>query len=409
MNVTFFNSVTYGGAAQAAIRIFQATAPFGNVKNFITSSGETITYPHAIKHIKSNLKTTTYHLIEQSYLALIGKAPDRILTLNKWGINIIPYVTQADIIHLHWINRAFISLDTLAKIGQLNKPIVWTMHDMTAFTGLCSYADNCLNFQKSCGNCPYLKRASVNDLSNQNFEKKKRIYKNLDLHIVTCSQWLANTSKESTLLKDFPIIHIPNPIDTNQFRPLDHRFTLRDAYQIPKDKKVILFGAAKLDIPRKGFAHFVKALQILYQRKQTDMVILLVGDDKGVNLKEIPFPVFQLQNLNTEKMIEAYNLADIYVLPSLQDNFPNMILEAMSCGVPSVGFDTGGIPEMINHQINGYVAQVQNDEDLATGIQWCLKDLQNLSQLARKKVVTHYSYEIVGKQYDDLYQSLSKL
>lgn len=405
MNVTFFNAATYGGAAQAAIRIFEATFPFGNVEKFITSTGEIAAFSFMEKPQYAHFKTTAFHIVEQLYLALIGKAPDRILTLNKYGIDILPFVKEVDIVHLHWINRSFISLDILEKIGELEKPIVWTMHDMTGFTGLCSYADNCTNFKESCGNCPYLKRAKPNDLSYQNFKKKEQIYKNLNLHIVTCSQWLADIAKESTLLRNFPIRHIPNPIDIQRFKVLEKK-ALRQQYQIPIDKKVILFGAAKLGIPRKGFAYFVKAIQRLHQHAIKDIAVLLVGDDSDVTVEAFPFPVFQLQNVTAKKMVEVYNLADIYVLPSLQDNFPNMVLEAMSCGVPVVGFETGGIPEMIDHKENGYVANWKDSEDLTAGIQWCLPQLSILSKKARQKVETHYSYEIVGQQYNNLYQSI---
>lgn len=405
MKITFFNATTYGGAAIAAIRLVEALEAFVDYKIMVVSSGNEQSYSFIKKPRYYEIRATFHQLLEQSYFYLFGNASDRILTLNKFGVVSIKDIKiDTDIIHLHWINRGFVSLSNLEEIGKLNKPIVWTLHDMSAFTGICSYSENCSNFHEVCGNCKYLKNNYPSDLSNKNFIKKRKIYQDLNLHIITCSEWLKDEAKKSGVLKNIPIYHIPNPIDTKLFLPMKQKSELRKQYKIGIETKVILFGAAKLKIPRKGFEYFKESLQYLLD-STTDILILLIG--KGAIIIDLPFQTIQLNDITTEvEMAEIYNIADICVVPSLQDNFPNMVLEAMSCGIPVVGFSTGGIPEMIDHKENGYIAKIKDSKDLATGMKWTLRHQQRLSEAARNKVITHYSYEIIGKQYSKIYEKV---
>jgi glycosyltransferase involved in cell wall biosynthesis len=331
-----------------------------------------------------------------------------------------PLIQQSDIIHLHWINFGFLSINSLEKLFETGKPIVWTLHDMWAFTGGCHYARDCTNYERNCGNCEqFLKNPSENDLSHQVWERKKEVFSKANLTIVTCSEWLAQKARESSLLKDKTIISIPNPIDTEVFRPIE-KSAARAYFELSPDKKYILFGAVKISDERKGFAYFVEALSILNVRlsnnehrksergyRKEDIEIIIFGQAQASDFERLPFKVNILGKLSDlETIATAYSAATVFVSPSIEDNLPNTIMESTACGTPVVGFEIGGIPEMIDHKENGYLAKYKSAEDLAKGIYWILfeSDYQVLVSNARQRVVDNYSEEIVAKRYQEVYR-----
>ncbi len=374
----------------------------------------------------------------QKKLALLRSALDRyqfafyeknkevrfIFSQAKIGINIQNHslIRQADIIHLHWINFGFLSLNSLEKLFNTKKPIVWTLHDMWAFTGGCHYARECTNYEKNCGKCvQFLKNPSENDLSHQVWEHKKEIFSNANVTIVTCSEWLAQKARESSLLKDKLIISIPNPINTDVFRPFE-KSVAREYFKLSPDKKYILFGAVKISDERKGFAYFTEALSIFDVRlsnfEQTtntkqlksEIEIIIFGQAQSADFEGLPFKVNLLGKLSdVETIAKAYSAASVFVSPSIEDNLPNTIMESMACGTPVVGFIVGGIPEMIDHKTNGYLAQYKSAEDLAKGIYWTLfeADYQELVKHSRQKVLDNYAENVVAEKYKKVYKSMS--
>lgn len=320
-------------------------------------------------------------------------------------------ISNADILHLHWTNSGFLSIDNLKQVLQLKKPIVWTLHDMWAFTGGCHYTGSCDHFMHQCGNCPFLKDHGENDISHRGWLKKKSLYDQTEnIVFVTCSKWLADIAKKSSLLSSFRIETIPNPIDTTIFSPKD-KTTIRRKWNISPGAKIILFGAANIMDRRKGITYLVDALSIFKDAYQgtDDVEIVIFGKNKSFNTAELPFRVHNLSVISSQSdMAEIYSMVDVFVLPSLEDNLPNTIMESMACGTAAVAFNTGGIPDMIDHQQNGYLAGYQDANDLALGIQWVFDhhDLELLSGNARKKVMENFSNDIVAGQYIDLYQSI---
>ncbi len=327
-----------------------------------------------------------------------------------------PAVQQADVLHLHWTNFGFLSLSELEKLVQLGKPIVWTLHDQWAFTGGCHYTRGCTRFLTQCGQCPYLKTPGPNDLSAQILKRKAAILKpETRLQIVTPSRWMANEAGESRLLEWFPITTIPNTIDQTVFRPIDRTAALARFGLTDPDRPRLLFGSFNTTDPRKGFSYFAKALQLIKSQHPTSAAdrqtpeILVFGKGESPDLNGLPYPARQLGILtNDADLVAAYNAADALVVPSLEDNLPNTIVEALSCGTPVVAFRTGGIPEMIKHFQTGYLANAGSPEKLADGLAFILNQTTRelLRQKARQSAEELFGEERVVREYTELYRKL---
>lgn len=314
---------------------------------------------------------------------------------------------EADVIHLSWINQGMLSLKDIRKIIRSGKPVVWTMHDLWPATGICHYARGCNRYASACGNCPLLpNKGSKNDLSAKIFRRKKELYHRGAISFVTCSRWLERQAKGSGLFVGQRITNIPNPIDTHVFCPQDQA-EARLRAGLPADKHIILFVSQRVTDERKGMRYFIEAIDRLVARypemRENTAIAILGGHSEEVNLT---LPSYSLGYVSDEKQIVAiYNSADAFVLPSLEDNLPNTIMESMACGVPSIGFRVGGIPEMIDHQQNGYVANYRDTEDLASGIHWVLEEADRaaLKRACLQKVAQNYSQHAVALKYIEVY------
>ena len=328
-------------------------------------------------------------------------------------ITVLPEFQAADIIHLHWINQGMLSLNDIRKILLSGKPVVWTMHDMWPCTGICHHARECDKYHQECHHCPYIyKGGGKKDLSNQVFKKKKEIYQSAPVTFVTCSRWLKERAGQSALLNGHTIVDIPNPISTGLFKP-QNSLAVRNKMELPTDKKLILFGSVKVTDKRKGIDYFVESCKLLaemHPELKEELGVVVYGKNSEQLKPLIPFQVYALDYISNEKdLVNIYNAVDLYVTPSLEENLPTTIMEAMACGVPCVGFNVGGIPEMIDHLHNGYVAEYKSAEDLANGIIWTLSEseYQSLSEEACRKAVSNYSESIVAKKYIDIYNKIT--
>lgn len=316
---------------------------------------------------------------------------------------------EADVVHLSWVNQGMLSLNSIRKIIKSGKPIVWTMHDNWPATGICHYARGCQRYSSSCGNCPLLPHhGGKNDLSAKIFQKKKQLYQSGNIYFVSCSRWLENQAKGSALFSGQHITNIPNPIDMNVFRPQDKQ-EARKRVGLPADKRLILFVSQKVTDVRKGMAFFVDAIQHLvdkYPAMKEDTAIVILGGHSEEVVEQLSLPAYPLGYVCEEKQIvNVYNAVDAFVLPSLEDNLPNTIMEALACGVPCIGFKVGGIPEMIDHQKTGYVAAYRDAGDLAEGIHWVMEDANQseLKQACVHKVAHDYSQRAVAMRYIEIY------
>ncbi len=316
---------------------------------------------------------------------------------------------EADVIHLSWINHGMLSLKDIKKILVSGKPVIWTMHDFWPATGICHYAHECTHFQVACQHCPLLpKGGSDHDLSNKIWRRKQEVLKSGNIYFVACSKWLRDKASQSALFTGQNLTHIPNPIDTRVFTLQDKKMS-RLRVGLPADKKLVLFVSQRVTDKRKGMSYFIAAIQKLVEKhpeaRQNTGVVILGGHSEEISGK-LPLPVFPQGYVNDEKkIVDIYNSADTYVLPSLEDNLPNTIMEAMACGVPCVGFKVGGIPEMIDHQKNGYVANYKDVNDLSAGIYTILSeaDQDMIRYECRHKVELNYSQHAVAMKYIEVY------
>ena len=328
-------------------------------------------------------------------------------------ITSLPEFQQADVVHLHWINQGMLSLKNIEKILRSGKPVVWTLHDMWPCTGICHYAKECTHYEQECGHCPLIYgKTQKHDLSYRIFHKKKELYQIAPITFVTCSHWLEVRAKKSALLAGKNIQCIPNPINTNLFKPRNKQ-EARLKCHLPQSQKLLLFGSFQITDTRKGAIYLIEACKQIIEKhpewKETFGVAVL-GKQAELLQRELPCKVYPLNYVENEhQLVDIYNAVDLFALPSLQENLPNMIMEAMACGVPCVAFNTGGIPEMIDHLHNGYVAQYKSAEDLANGIQWILTEpaYNELAEQAYRKAVANYSERIVAKHYTDIYNQIT--
>lgn len=321
----------------------------------------------------------------------------------------LPEFKEADVIHLHWINQGFLSLSGIRKILCSGKPVVWTMHDIWPATAICHLTLGCNSFKTSCNHCKYLPGGgSSSDLSAKIWRRKQNMLAGQSVTFVTCSRWLEGEARQSALLFGQEITSIPNPINTHIYKVSD-KTAARKRLNLPLDKKLILFASQRVTNRNKGMDYFIKACQSLVSQcpemaEQTGVAILGGHADDVVGL--LPFECYSLGYVSDEsRIVDVYNASDVFVLPSLSENLPNTIMEAMACGVPCVGFKVGGIPEEIDHQKNGYVAAYRDAEDLAHGLRWVLyeADHEALSQAAVSKVNRCYSQQSVALKYTEVY------
>lgn len=292
------------------------------------------------------------------------------------------------------------------------KSIVWTLHDMNPFTGGCHYSADCERYQSGCGACPQLGSTKKGDLSRQIFERKKRAYSKHKPSIVTPSKWMAERANQSLLFSEYNVVAIPNGASIQIFAVRD-KSKSREALSLPQDKTLILFGAADLSDERKGMKYLVEALKQLASEDALGNCALVVFGKPSENfLNEVGVPFYSLGQIDDEVTLsEIYSAADIFVIPSAEDNFPNTILESFACGTPAVGFDVGGIPELIRPNETGLLADKGDVRQLSERIEWMInhpEERETMGDSARKLIEKECSPEVQSGRYLSLYESILK-
>ena len=318
---------------------------------------------------------------------------------------------RPEIICLHWINGL---LDVRA-IRQLHDhfrcPIVWVMADQEPMTGGCHYAFGCEGFKHECGNCPQLSPSQANDHSCLVWQRKKELLAELPICFVAPTSWGREKLRQSSLFRHHRCELIPYPIDPLTFRPFDQRVA-RDLLHLPQGKKIIFFGATYLEDRRKGMPLLLGALTETRERLKTptdDVFLLVAGLNGNQLMPKLPFAGKYVGQLNDDLTLAlAYQSADLFVCPSVEEAGPMMIPEAMMCGTPVVAFHTGGAPDLIESGKTGYLAHLADSTDLAGGILRFLEadngsTIRGLAHLAASK---KHSPNLVADLYSRLFHSL---
>lgn len=410
-----------GGAPQAAYRIHQGLRQLGVesrmfVKNKHSQAADVVALDAFLPHdlIYQTFDWTRNLIKNKLQHACWNRYPERenvfMSDLRGTDLHGALRKLEYDVLHLHWINQRFIPLEQLPK----NKPIVWTLHDSWPFCGICHYFFECEEYKKQCGCCQFLHSNKSKDLSHQVWRKKADIYKDLDLHIVTPSQWLGNCAKESSLFGRFPVAVIPNCLDVNVFRPLNEA-EISPRWRSFQEKRLakpfVLYGAMNAVTDKiKGFANLLSALQLLEQQGRGDDFELIVFGATASELSmDVNIPIHYVGYVgDTKELASLYSLASVMVVPSLTENLSCAIMESLSCATPVVAFNIGGNGDMIEHKVNGYLAKDKDDADLAEGILWCLENNEDnrLGNAGREKVLRKYTFDAVCRQYKALYESV---
>jgi glycosyltransferase involved in cell wall biosynthesis len=413
MKVLFLStSDIQGGAARAAHRLYQGLLSVGVDVRVLVQS-KSIDDPRIIapsgkiakglSALRPTLDLLPLYLTgEQSSAFATSWLPSPVY-LHK---NVKEF--SPDIIHLHWVNKGFLHIESLSNF---NVPIVWTLHDMWAFTGGCQMTHGCEGYQNACGSCPQLKHSGKCDLSHWIFNRKLRAWSNINLTLACPSRWISGCVSESSLFKSKSSIVIPNGLDLSHFCTIS-KGVAREILNLPLDKHLILFSAVNPIInPYKGFNFFLEMIDLLRTSPiRDDLEVVILGiDEKKLEL-DLPFPTHYPGYFHDEISLGIVNAAvDLIIAPSIQDNLPLTVMEALACGTPCVGFRVGGIPDMVTHQENGYLVEVGDVQGLADGVVWVLEDperWERLSKAARKKAVDEYDQVKIAKRYLKLYESL---
>lgn len=306
-----------------------------------------------------------------------------------------------DIIHLHNIHGYYINIEILFNyLKRTDKPVIWTLHDCWTFTGHCAHFDyaGCDKWKSGCYDCPEKKNypsSILLDNSKSNYFKKKELFTGIkNMTIITPSKWLANLVKES-FLKEYPVKIINNGIDLDVFKPTESDFVER--YNI-KDKFIIL-GVAGTWSQRKGFDYFIE----LSKKLNLDEVIVMAGLTEKQK-RQLPNNIMGIERTNNVKeLAEIYTTADVFINPTLEDNFPTTNLEAMACGTPVITFNTGGSVECIDEN-TGFIVEKGNTDGLIYKIRNIKKkgkSCYSVKAIDRAKKL--YDKENKFKEYLNLY------
>ncbi len=389
-----------GGAAIAAYRLHQGLLHQGIASKLLVgqvTQTDPLVAPTPPQPLRRKLKTLE---------GLLG-----VNYITRWSTYAIaqhPFYQEADVLNFHNLHGGYFNYLFLPYLTRY-KPGIYTLHDMWSFTGHCSYSFDCKRWQKGCGSCPYLDiyPAIQRDGTALEWQLKNWVYQQAHLTIVTPSRWLMQQAQAS-MLHHLEIHHIPNGIDLETYRPLEKEFC-RHFLGI-KQKYVLLASSINFHDPRKGSHLLIRALNLLPNTLKKDTVLLAMGTASHVLATEVDMAVYALGYIHLDQLkVGIFAAADLFVLPTRADNLPLVLQEALACGVPSVAFAVGGVPELVRPGVTGALAAPENPQDLAHKIEQLLADgetRQKMSQNCRAIAVQEYDLTQQVQRYGELYRQV---
>lgn len=355
------------------------------------------------RRLKRRLLEGTRDEVSDRHLGSTFFSDDR----SQHNADVLRQLPVSDVLNLHWV-ASFIDYRALFRELPVGLSVVWTLHDMNSFTGGCHYDEACGKFQQRCGECPQLGSSSPNDLSSQVWLRKREAFSSRggrNMRLVTPSRWLADEVAKSSLFSGRAVTVIPYGVDTECFQPRDRQLA-RQKHGIPTEAKTILFVADSTVERRKGLKILLDAIAGL--ENSEEYVFLAIGhklEDQRLNQR-----CRMIGYLDDETALSfVYSAADVFVIPSLQDNLPNTAIEAMACGIPTIGSKVGGVPEIVRDGLTGVLVEGGNAQALAGAIGALASDAERRKEMSancRRIAVQEYALEVQARRYVELYASL---
>ncbi len=404
MRILFINkNDIHGGAGIAMLRIADGLARYYGTENRIIVAKGALRRPD-ITRTRGRIGWMIEEAIDRITRSL--GHPYRYFPVSPAAILREALLFKPDIIHLHNTHGGYFTHDLFEKLNAL-APIVWTLHDMFSFTGHCAHSFDCDKWRTGCRGCPRLRDyPSLRvDRAAALLERKKALYGRIDPTIVTPSRWLDDLIGGS-ILRDKKRIVIPNGVDTDIFKPMDKN-EARRALDLPQDKTVVLLGAYGGKSNRYKGGRFIERI-VRNLSGRNDVLFLHIGGRwKGCGDNV----VCKGRISGGSDMAACYAAADIYLFPSLAENCPLMVIESIACGTPVVAFATGGVPEIITHGENGYIARYADADDLMRGLTLLLDDparRKTMGEQGRIKAREQFSLKVMADRYWSLFNETAQ-
>lgn len=389
-----------GGAATAFLRV-----------NSSISKLNLINYPHVIeKRLNSPIIKVHGNILDQilrrirfyitKIIFLFDLRYTKSINLIDSGvanfINKKPY----DIVNFHWIGCETISLSEIKKI---NKPIVWTLHDMWAISGIYHYNLDKKYFNQECKSV--VKKRYFEFLDNIVKRRKEILFKEKKIHLISPSKWLLDEAKK-TKLPFGKMEVIPYPINTNFFKKNKNIKTLKAKYKIPENKRILLYTSNILEESRKGSKIILELIKTNFVKNNNYEIVMIGKNNDFIDTEHYP-EIKLLGSINNYSLIrEVYSIADVLLFPSIVDNFPNTLLEAMSCGLPCVAYNCFGMKEIIQHKKDGYLAKPYSVEDFEKGIKYVLSNKKKLSAHASVNIYNNFNVNKINSKYKKFFKDI---
>jgi len=383
MIITIISATEKGGAGASSKNLYQGLLKIGVEANLLTIDDLEKENLSLIAKISRWWKVRKS--INRNFRSMKG-APSGFdyFSLARTGYtNLHPLVLKADVINVHWISNM---IDYKTFFNNIDKPIVWTLHDTNAFTGGCHYTYQCDNFMRDCSNCKQLGETFSSYVAKENLELKRdslKLLKPEDTIVISPSKWLQSLSEKSLLFKQYAHFNVPNGIDTAIFRKYESKES-RERFSLPLDKFIVLFVATNITETRKGFDVILKIEEIFRDNKNVLFVAIGNVEAKYNHIANLGYIA------DKETIAAAYNAANVFLIPSREDNLPTTMLESLCCGTPVIGYKTGGIVDTIEDGKNGYLIDHENINDMVNKINIMIDnpdlfDNKTISNVSRQK------------------------